>query len=328
LKGLLDAATYAEAAAIATAAAAVTAKTAADTELATATTLQTALNTAATAAATHLTAETASTALLLTAKNTADSAHSTESGNLAALTALKNTAEGLYNTKLAAVNAANVTKIDAAALETALTTMQTAALTAIDNTAAGSVAKLYKDENDLLTPLTTAFNTAKTNWVAHGTATVTAMKNWLVSPEAWSAAIGTGAKCDAGTAVLHGAADGGANDNACRTQCETLKAWTMNAGDTLPEGAITSGAAYCFGIDWAGTGICEMYNTSKVTTAAADNSSAGYVCKSRTKTASGEALIAAINLSKEAGTTYVAMTGALDTWAAKNLTVQEKNEAV
>jgi hypothetical protein len=102
----------------------------------------------------------------------------------------------------------------------------------------------------------------------------------------------------------------------------------MNAGNTLPEGAISTGAAYCFGIDHATSGICEMYNTSKVTTAVADNTNAGYVCKARTKTASGEALIAAINLSKVAGTTYVAMTGALDTWAAQNLIVQEKNEAV
>lgn len=89
------------------------------------------------------------------------------------------------------MNAANVTKSDAIALHTALNTMATAAATAIDNTAVGSVATLYKTENDLLTPLTTAFTTAKNAWVAHGTATVTAMKTWLVSPETWSAVIGT-----------------------------------------------------------------------------------------------------------------------------------------
>jgi hypothetical protein len=328
LKGLLDAATYAEAAAITAAAAAVIAKTAADTELATATTLQTALNTAATAAGTHYTAEQGSSAALLIAKNTADSAHSTEVGNLTAITSLMTTAKGLMDTKASAVATALVTKNDATALDTALGTMATAAATAIDNTAAGSVAKIHKDANDLLTPMTTAFTTAKNAWVAHGTATVTAMKTWLVSPETWSAQIGTAAKCNAGTAVNHAAGDGGANDNTCRTHCETLLAWTMNAGATLPEGAITTGVLYCFGIDHSTGGLCELYNTSKVTTAAADNSSAGYVCKARTKTASGEALVAAINLSKEAGTTYTAMTGALDTWAAQNLIVQEKNEAV
>jgi hypothetical protein len=265
---------------------------------------------------------------LLIAKNAADASHATETSNLPAIALLRTTAKGLMDTKAASVATALVTKNDATALAAALLTMKTAAATAIDNTAVGSVAKIHKDADDTLTPLTGTFNTAKTAWVAHGTATVTAMKTWLVSPETWSAAIGTAAKCNAGTAVNHAAGDGGANDNTCRTHCETLLAWTMNAGATLPEGAITTGALYCFGIDHSTGGLCELYNTTKVTTAAADNSSAGYVCKARTKTASGEALAAAIVLSKAAGTTYVALNTALDNWATQNLIVQEKNEAL
>lgn len=99
----------------------------------------------------------------------------------------------------------------------------------------------------------TELTTAAATWVGLAKTTVKKMKSWLVTP-------GTYTAVTAGNGATHGCNGTAATEitssvatvDLCQALCDAKKAWKMNAGDTLPEGAVAedgaSGTTHCYGI--------------------------------------------------------------------------------
>lgn len=107
-----------------------------------------------------------------------------------------------------------------------------------------------------MTSIEAAAVTAKNTWVALAKTTTIKMTTWVSTT--YTTVAGANDNCDgtAGTALTSGGPQ--ASADACKNHCNTLKAWTMNSGDTLPEGGITAGALYCYGVSWV-AGTCIPY---------------------------------------------------------------------
>lgn len=101
----------------------------------------------------------------------------------------------------------------------------------------------------------------------------------------------------------------------------------MNAGNTLPEGAIssTNAANSCYGFAFKANS-CFIYGTAALVTAVATNSDTGYQCYKRTKTGNASDLITKYGVAS--GSDWTAVGTALDTWATSRSLVETAYQAV
>lgn len=79
----------------------------------------------------------------------------------------------------------------------------------------------------------------------------------------------------------------------------------MNVGNTFPEGGITTGALYCFGVAWKANSCIPYENT--IPTTNGGGADEGRECYARNKSSVAAALITAAAASATTQSQYTAM---------------------